>query len=68
MTYRIVQMHGGAMEVASEPGKGAVFTMRLPLILGKSLNSVPAAEWMGDSMMARLGSDPAALSRPGRNE
>jgi signal transduction histidine kinase len=35
MTYRIVQMHGGAMEVASstEPGpaQGAVFTMRLPL-------------------------------------
>ncbi len=30
MTYRIVQMHGGAMEAASEPGEGSVFTMRLP--------------------------------------
>ncbi len=35
MTYRIVQMHGGAMEVASGASngmkRGAVFTMRLPL-------------------------------------
>lgn len=30
MTYRIVQMHGGAMEVKSETGRGTVFTMRLP--------------------------------------
>ncbi|ADW68603.1 sensor histidine kinase [Granulicella tundricola] len=33
MTYRIIQMHGGAMEVTSEVGAGAAFTMRLPLIL-----------------------------------
>ena len=32
MTYRIVQMHGGAMEVRSEAGQGAVFTMRLPAL------------------------------------
>ncbi len=32
MTYRIVQMHGGAMDAASEPGNGAVFTMRLPAV------------------------------------
>ena len=32
MTYRIVQMHGGAMDVASEPGHGAVFTVRLPAV------------------------------------
>jgi signal transduction histidine kinase len=30
MTYRIVQMHGGALEVQSEVGRGTVFTMRLP--------------------------------------
>ena len=32
MTYRIVQMHGGAMEVASTPGLGAMFTVRLPAL------------------------------------
>jgi signal transduction histidine kinase len=31
MTYRIVQMHGGALEVRSQVTEGAVFTMRLPL-------------------------------------
>ena len=31
MTYRIVQMHGGSMEVASETGKGSSFTVRLPV-------------------------------------
>ncbi len=32
MTYRIVQMHGGSLEVASEAGQGAVFTVRLPAL------------------------------------
>ena len=32
MTYRIVQMHGGSMDVRSEVGHGATFTIRLPLI------------------------------------
>lgn len=32
MTYRIAQMHGGAVEVASEPGAGARFTLRLPAV------------------------------------
>ncbi len=31
MTYRIAQMHGGAVEVESEPGAGARFTLRLPV-------------------------------------
>ncbi len=32
MTYRIAQMHGGAVDVASEPGAGARFTLRLPAV------------------------------------
>ncbi len=32
MTYRIAQMHGGGVEVASEPGAGAKFTLRLPAV------------------------------------
>ncbi len=45
MTYRIVQMHGGAMEVRSEAGQGAVFTMRLPALAmseSRSAGRVPA--------------------------
>jgi signal transduction histidine kinase len=39
MTYRILQLHGGAMEVrsnadASSPERGTVFTFRLPIAAG----------------------------------
>ena len=37
MTYRIVQMHGGSMEVDSDAGHGAVFTVRLPAMTRASL-------------------------------
>jgi PAS domain S-box-containing protein len=30
MTYRIVQMHSGIVEVESQPGKGSLFTLRIP--------------------------------------
>ncbi len=40
MTYRIVQMHGGAMEVRSEAAPesktGTVFTMRLPAVYSRA--------------------------------
>lgn len=34
ITKNIVEQHGGAIQVASEPGKGATFTVRLPLAPG----------------------------------
>jgi chemotaxis protein histidine kinase CheA len=32
MTYRIVQMHHGQIDVESKPGSGTTFILRLPLI------------------------------------
>jgi signal transduction histidine kinase len=31
MTYRVVQLHDGTIEVSSEPGEGTTFALRLPL-------------------------------------
>ncbi len=45
MTYRIVQMHGGSMDVRSEVGQGAAFTIRLPI-------SVPAEVRHGSRQLA----------------
>ncbi len=50
MTYRIVQMHGGAMDVQSEPGQGTVFTVRLPAVFSQATES-------------RRGRSPAAAGR-----
>ena len=32
MTFRIVQLHDGTIDFASEPGKGTTFTLRLPAV------------------------------------
>jgi signal transduction histidine kinase len=39
MTYRIVQMHGGSIEVQSEEGSGTVFTVKLPAIYAQAAES-----------------------------
>jgi signal transduction histidine kinase len=31
ISYNIIQKHGGALDVESEPGKGTKFTILLPL-------------------------------------
>ena len=31
IAYRIIQGHGGSIDVSSEPGKGSTFTIRLPM-------------------------------------
>ena len=36
MTFRIVQLHDGTIDFASEPGKGATFIIRLPTTLSSS--------------------------------
>jgi signal transduction histidine kinase len=42
MTYRIVQLHHGQIEVESKPGSGTTFVLRLPLIsAGSGQRAVP---------------------------
>ena len=37
VTQKIVNEHGGAMDVASQPGRGTIFTIRLPGLPGKKV-------------------------------
>ncbi len=43
IVYGIVQRHGGSIDVQSEPGKGAVFTIRLPMLQGEGGELLPGS-------------------------
>jgi PAS domain S-box-containing protein len=47
LVRRLVEMHGGRVEVESEPGRGAVFRVRLPLLAGGV--DAPAADASGEA-------------------
>jgi signal transduction histidine kinase len=36
MTYRILQLHHGQLDVESVPGEGSTFTLRVPINLSDS--------------------------------
>jgi signal transduction histidine kinase len=59
MTYRIVQMHHGQIDVESKPGSGTTFVLRLPLISAGSGQRVisEVAEDAIPSELARQGGE-----------
>jgi|HubBroStandDraft_4_1064222.scaffolds.fasta_scaffold22814_2 signal transduction histidine kinase len=60
MTYRILQMHHGQIDVESKPGSGTTFVLRLPLISAgsgqRALPVMPAHAVPGE--LARPGEEP----------
>jgi signal transduction histidine kinase len=60
MTYRILQMHHGQIDVESKPGSGTTFVLRLPLISAgsgqRALPEMPARAVPGE--LARPGQEP----------
>jgi signal transduction histidine kinase len=61
MTYRIVQLHSGLLDVFSELGKGSVFTMRLPLAGGADGRGRGAAA--SQPKLLRAGETPEVSAR-----
>ena len=60
MTYRIVQMHHGQIDVESKPGSGTTFVLRLPLTsAGSGTRAVPVLpERAVSGELARQGEEP----------
>jgi signal transduction histidine kinase len=60
MTYRILQMHHGQIDVESKPGSGTTFVLRLPLISAgsglRALPTLPSHAVRGE--LARQGEEP----------
>jgi two-component system NtrC family sensor kinase len=54
VTYSIVQRHGGTIEVASEPGCGTTFTIRLPIDGPHKALARPVARHAPDAATAEL--------------
>jgi hypothetical protein len=49
MTFRVVQLHGGTIDFASEPGKGTEFRLRFPAAQEARRQALPAASTAPDA-------------------
>jgi hypothetical protein len=67
ITRKLARMMGGDVTVASEPGKGSVFTVRLPGGAENQPSVKMAAENSADCRTANVGSWHKAAFRCGAN-
>jgi hypothetical protein len=49
MTFRVVQLHGGTIDFASEPGKGTEFRLQFPAVREPQRQALPAASVAPDA-------------------
>jgi two-component system cell cycle sensor histidine kinase/response regulator CckA len=50
MVYGIVERHGGAIEIESEPGQGTTFRFRLPAKTSDGAVASPSAAGLDESL------------------